>query len=602
MFGWHGRLAVVDLTSREVAFEPIDEQWAHDYLGGRGFGVRLLCDLVDPKVDPLSPENVLIFATGALTGTAAPTAGRFSVVTKSPLTGTIFDANSGGFWGPDFKGCGLDALILKGAADRPVYLSMTAEGIEIRDAADLWGLDVPQTTDLLRERHGKGVKVATIGPAGENLTLVAAIMNDYHRAAARGGVGAVMGSKKLKAIVADGSKKVTLADRSAYLFVMKEAQRKLSQSPVTSKGLPQFGTGGLLNVMNSFGLLGTNNFRQGQFDRADDVSGEAVTERILDRKKPCFACPIACGRETHVGTKTGEGPEFETIYAFGPMCLVGDLEQIALTGYLCNDLGIDSISMGVTIACALELAERGLLDAPACWGDGLRLQDWVRQTAYREGIGDLLAAGSVRLAERFGAPETAMAVKGLELPAYDPRGAKGIGLAYATSNRGGCHMRAYMIGFEILGLPKRIDRFSPYGKATLCAFQQNVNAALDSLVACRFLESATNESHYARLLAAATGHDYRSEDMLTIGERIWNLERLFNNAAGFTRADDTLPDRLLHEPLQTGPSKGQVVELDIMLDEYYAVRGWDDEGRPTPAKLQELGIQHALAEAHTGRR
>lgn len=590
MFGWHGRLAVVDLTADRVAYEELPLDLLKTYIGGRGLGVKLLSDRLDPRVDPLAPENVLVFAVGPLTGTNAPTAGRFSVVTKSPLTGTIFDANSGGFWGPDFKACGLDALIVTGAADRPVYLDLGPNGIEIRDAADLWGLDVHQTTDRLRERHGKTAKVATIGPAGENLVRMAAIMNDYHRAAARGGVGAVLGSKRVKALVANARRKVELANREGYHLVVKEAQRLIAQSPITSKALPEYGTASLMGVINQFGLLGTKNFQQGTFAEADAVSGEAVTDQILVRKKPCFACPIACGRETRIGDKVGEGPEFETIYAFGPMCLVGDLEQVTEAGFLCNELGLDTISVGVTISCAIELTERGRLDSDLRWGDGARFQELIRDIAHRRGLGDKLAEGSRRLAESAGAPELAMQVKGLEMPAYDPRGSKGMGLAYATSNRGACHLRAYLIGLEILGLPKRIDRLSPDNKAGLCILLQNLNAVMDSLVECRFVESANNESHYARQLTMATGIHYEPEELLVIGERIWTLERLFNNAAGLGRADDSLPPRLLHEPLVEGMSRGQVVELEPMLTEYYRARGWDAEGRPTPAKLADLGL------------
>ncbi|HEX2171819.1 MAG TPA: aldehyde ferredoxin oxidoreductase family protein [Dehalococcoidia bacterium] len=581
---------MVDLTAGRVTYEDLALETLHTYLGGRGLGVKLLTDRLDPRVDPLSPDNLIVFAVGPLTGTNAPTAGRFSVVTKSPLTGTIFDANSGGFWGPDFKACGFDALLLYGASDRPVYLDLSPGRVEIREADDLWGLDVPGATDLLRARHGKTAKIATIGPAGENLVRMAAIMNDYHRAAARGGVGAVLGSKRVKALVASARRKVELADRDAYLMVVKEAQRLIAQSPITSKALPEYGTASLMGVINQFGLLGTKNFQQGTFAQADAISGEAITDQILVRKKPCYACPIACGRETHVGDKSGEGPEFETIYAFGPMCLVGDLEQVTTAGFLCNELGLDTISVGVTISCAIELAERGLLDTDLTWGDGKRFNELITAIAHRQGLGDRLAEGSLRLAQSAGAPEVAMQTKGLEMPAYDPRGSKGMGLAYATSNRGACHLRAYFIGLEILGLPKRIDRLSPDNKGGLCVLMQNLNAAMDSLIECRFVESANNEAHYARQLSAATGVSYEPEELMVIGERIWTLERLFNNAAGFTRADDTLPPRLLHEPLSEGMSKGQVVELDPMLDDYYRARGWDDQGRPTPAKLAELGL------------
>ena len=598
MFGWHGRLATVDLTAGRVTYEDLDPNLLETYLGGRGLGVKLLADRLSPTVEPLSPDNLLVFAVGPLTGTNAPTAGRFSVITKSPLTGGIFDANSGGFWGPDFKACRLDALILTGRADRPVYLDIRPDSIEIREAGDLWGQDVHQTTDQLRERHGKTAKIACIGPAGENLVRLAAIMNDYHRAAARGGVGAVLGSKRVKALVVNARRRVELANRDGYHMVVKEAQRLIAQSPITSKALPEYGTASLMGVINQFGLLGTKNFQQGTFAEADAISGEAISDQILVKKKPCFACPIACGRETKVGDKIGEGPEFETIYAFGPMCLVGNLTEVTEAGFLCNELGLDTISVGVTISCAIELAERGYLKADLRWGDGVLVKQLVSDIAHRRGLGDHLAEGSRRFAAWAGAPDLAMQAKGLELPAYDPRGSKGMGLAYATSNRGGCHLRAYLIGLEILGVPKRIDRFSPDNKAGICILMQNLNAAMDSLIECRFVESANNEHHFARQLTMATGRSYEPEELLTIGERIWTLERLFNNAAGFSRADDTLPPRLLTEPLTDGMSRGQIVELAPMVDDYYRARGWDPAGRPTAAKLAELGLTDGILAGH----
>ena len=590
MAGWMGKILDVDLSSSKIRVAELDEQARDKFVGGRGLGAKIVYDNVQPGTDPLSAANVLVFSVGPLTGTAAPTSGRYSVSTKSPLTGTILDANSGGFFGPKFKSCGIDALVIRGAANSPVLISLNERNAEILDASEYWGKGVFDTTTMVNEKFGKAAEAACIGPAGENLVRMAAIMNDRHRAAARGGVGAVMGSKKLKAVLAAGSMRVEVADREKFLFVVKESNRVFDMHPITSKALPRFGTAVLVNLMNELGLLPAENFRSTFHSEAENLSGEALTKSILVRRKGCFGCKIQCGRSTKVGNVEGEGPEFETLFALGSCCSVWDLEKVTLANYACNDLGLDTISMGVTIACAMELSEKGALPEKVSWGDGDKMLELVRKTAFREGLGNDLAEGSMRLASKCGLPQVAMHSKGLELPAYDPRGAKGQGLAYATSNRGGCHLRSYMISLEILGIPRRIDRFSTTNKAGLVISQQNLYAGMDTLVACRFTGYGLDEDYYSRMLTAATGAAYTGEDLMLVGERIWNLERLFNVREGFGRKDDTLPDRFLKEPLSTGPTRGQVVELEPMLNEYYKFRGWDHEGRPTERTLERLGL------------
>jgi len=590
MIGWMGFVVDVNLSRDSIAWREIDEGVARRFVGGRGYGVKVVYEELEGGIDPLSEVNVLVFATGPLTGSMAPTSGRYSVVTKSPLTGTIFDANSGGFFGPAMKACGLDALILRGRASNPVYLNLTDQRAEVLSADEMWGKDTHETRGLLLKRHGADARVACIGPAGENLVKMAAIMNDDDRAAARGGVGAVMGSKNLKAIVVRGKARPSIADPDSFGFVVKECNKLLEQNPVTSKALPRFGTAVLVNVMNEFNVLPSKNFQRPSFEEADGISGESIRKRALIRQRACFNCGIACGRVTRTAKEQGEGPEYETAFALGSDCLVSDLDDLAEANYLCNKMGIDTISMGGTIAAAMELHEKGLLSEEVHWGDGEKVKELVRLTAYRRGLGDALAEGSRRLAEKFGSPDSAIHVKGLELPAYDPRGSKGQGLAYATSNRGACHLRSYMVGIEVLGFPKRIDRLSAINKAGLCIVQQNLFAAMDTLVLCRFTSYALDEEYYSRLLSRATGISYRPEEFLVLGERIWNLERLFNLREGFTRKDDTLPKRFLEEPHTEGSTKGQVVELELMLDEYYRFRGWDEEGRPSEGKLNQLGI------------
>ncbi len=594
---WHGRGLRVDLTSARSSDEPLDPQVARDYLGGRGLGAHLLFSRGLHDVAPLGPANPLIFATGPLTGTGAPAAGRYSVSARSPLTGTVFDGNSGGAFGVVFKRLGYDYLWVDGALSAPGYLLIGRDGsLEVREAAGLWGLDVPTTLRLLRERHPGG-EAAVIGPAGENQVLFASIVNNRGRSVGRGGLGAVMGAKLLKAIVvsADGDLRPSPVDEERFAFVVYEATKMLKSNPITSQALPEFGTAVLVNVLNQAGAFPTRNFRESQFEAAEQISGEALSKGFTKKRSACRGCSIGCARRTMTARESGEGPEYETIWALGADCGVGDLSAILEANYACNRLGLDTITTGSTIACAMELGHEGLLAGAPHFGDGAALAPLIADIAVREGLGAELALGSRRLAERCGAPELAMQVKGLELPAYDPRGMKGQGLAFATSNRGGCHLRANMLNPEILGIPKMIDRFATLGKAGLLINLQNLSAILDSLSLCKFTAFAMKEDYYARLLSAVTGETMEPQELLRIGERIWNVERLFNQAAGHTRADDSLPPRLLHEPVAAGPSKGEVVDLEPMLDEYYISRGWDSEGRPSERKLRSLGLPSPLA-------
>ena len=587
MFGWQGKLLTIDLTTQTTEEKPLDATLARDYLGGRGLGARLLWDMVGPSVDPLSPANVLIFANGPMTGSGYQTSGRYSVTTKSPQTGTILDSNSGGSWGMRFKNAGYDAIIVTGQAAQPTYLEITPQGVQFRDAAALWGKTVSQTTDALGD---KAHNVLCIGPAGENMVRFAAIMNDKYRALGRGGPGAVMGSKRLKAIVISGDEKPAVHDPEQLKFVRYESSKVLKSNPVTSQGYPEFGTAVLVNIMNTMGAFPARNFQQSQFEHADDISGEAIADTILVKNTACWACPIACGRYTKTDKAEGEGPEYETVWALGAACGVGDLMAVTEANYLCNDLGMDSISAGSTIACAMELTEKGLLKSDLCFGRADQLAPTLTAIAGRSGIGDALAEGSARLAKSYGAPELSMSVKGLEMPAYDPRGMQGQGLLYATSNRGACHMRGNMVGAEVLGLPKLIDRFQYQGKAGYVINNQNMAAVIDAMGLCKFVNTAVGDDYLARALAAVTGVEYTAGGIHHIGERIWNLERMYNLREGFSRADDTLPPRLLKEPVAGGPAKGWIVHLEPMLVEYYRSRGWDTHGVPTAATLKRLDL------------
>lgn len=606
----------VNLTKKTLTTESFPEEVLRDWLGGRGLGVYIMLKEVDPKVDPLSPDNKALVMAGPLTGVSgAPEPGRWVSVTKSPLTNTIHDSHSGGKFGPELRFAGYDGIIVEGASDKPVYLYIHDGEAELRDASHLWGLDVHSTTDQIIEElkdelgeDAENVKVACIGPAGEKLVKIAAIMNDKNRAAGRGGHGAVWGAKKLKAIAVRGHMNPEPANTDAFRDTVKKTLIKHKESLVTSQGLPTYGTAILVNIINNAGIFPTRNFQTGVFEKAEDISGETIADKILDKKmsieESCWGCRITCARYSKLknGRFTGEGggPEYETVWALGAETGTGDLFAVTKANFLCNELGLDTISMGVTIGTLYELIEKGkyptdkLRGLDARWGNEEALVELVWRTGYRSGVGDDLAEGAMRLAQKYGAPESAMVVRGQELPAYDPRGAQGHGLAYSTSNRGGCHLRAYIISPEVLGVPEMVDRFATEGKAELVIHFQNVFGVIDSLVLCKFTSFAIWLDEYTQLINSAVGWNLTNEDVEKVGERIYNAERAFNILSfGDGAQYDTLPDRLLKEPMPEGPSKGKVVQLDKMLPEYYEKRGWKD-GRPTRTKLAELGLDWIL--------
>lgn len=595
MYGYQGRILRVNLTEKTTSIEELKLETAVKYVGGRGLGTKFMMDEVDPNVEPLSPENKLMFVTGPLTGTPNPTGGRYMVVTKGPLTGTIASSNSGGRWGAELKFAGYDMIIVEGKADSPVYLAIEDDKVEIRDAAHLWGKEVSKTEAALAEEMPEKSKFLSIGPAGERLSLMACIMNDTHRAAGRTGVGAVMGSKNLKAVAVRGTQTVPLADQEGLRELNRELNKKILENGVTGQGLPAYGTAILVNVINELGVLPTNNFQESKFAPADLISGEHMSENYLLRKDPCYRCPIACGRYVKFDDKEGGGPEYETIWAFGSDCGVEDFKDIMEVNFVCNEVGIDTITAGATIAAGMELYQRGLVTdedlegIPLQFGDGKGMIEWTRKMGYREGFGDKMADGSYRLGEMYGVPEISMSVKKQELPAYDPRAIQGQALAYATSNRGGCHVRAYLISPEVLGLPEPLDRFTTEGKAAWVKIFQDLTAWIDSAGLCLFTSFALGAPDYAAMFEKVVGEKYDTNDLLQAGERIYNIERLFNLKAGIDPSQDTLPKRLLEDPIPEGPSKGEVARLDILLPEYYDVRGWD-AGYPNEAKLEELGL------------
>jgi len=596
--GYVGYILRVNLKKGTIVKERLNEKNANDYVGARGLGTKYFCDECDPKCDPLGPGNNLILMTGPLTGTFATSSGRYDACAKSPLTGTIEASNSGGHFGPELKYAGYDGIIFEDQSEKPVYLYINDDVVELRDASDLWGKDVFETTEALNEICGDSFRVATIAPAGENGCLFAAIMNDRHRAAGRGGMGAVMGSKKLKAIVVKGTKSVYAARPQQFFDACADARAKLKAHPVTGAGLSAYGTMILVNIVNGVGGLPVNNGSAGScFPNADAISGESLTAKHLIRNKGCFGCSIGCGRITDIQSgafkSRGEGPEYEAGWSFGADCGIDDLGAACNANFLCNQYGIDPITMGATVACAMELYEKGYLPEedigfPLHFGDAAAMVKATEMTCKGEGFGKILGMGSYRMAEKYGHPELSMSVKKQEMPAYDGRAIQGIGLEYATSNRGGCHVRGYMISPEVLGIPMAMDPLTTKDKPATLKLFQDLTALCDSTGICLFTTFGIGLPEIAAMYREAVGSDESDAEILLKGERVWNLEKQFNIAAGIEK--DTLPPRLLRETLPEGPAAGKVNELQTMLREYYAARGWTADGIPTEEKLGELGL------------
>ena len=588
--GYAGKIADVDLTDGKVTIQETPADLKKNYLGGRGFGARIVTDRIDPTIDPLSPGNVIVFAAGPLTGTGIPLGSRYEVTTKAPLNDTLTSANSGGVFGWKMKKAGFDAFVFTGRSEKPVYLFLNDGAAELRDATGYWGMRTSEVTGALKRDLGdKGVRVTCIGPAGEHRNLTSCIINEEHRAAGRGGTGAVLGSKNVKAIAATGDLPIKPADEDKLNAVKERIRKKIDENGIC-QGLHKYGTAILVNIINENGVLPTRNFQRGYFPEADKISGETMEKTILTGTKGCYACIVRCARITKTGEKAGEGPEYEPEWAFGADCGIDDIAMIARCNYLCNDLGMDAIGVPTAIACAMEMTEKGYLKEGIRFGDSLKMEQLVLDIAYRRGLGAELADGSFRFAKKSGHPELSMSVKKQDLPAYDPRGLQGYGLSAATSVRGGDHVYGYLISPEVLGSPEKIDPYSDEGKEVWVKTFQDLTAAIDASGMCLFTSFALGADDYADLVSATTGMAMSAPDLLQIGERIWNLQKLFNMKVGYTKADDTLPERLLTEPLREGAPKGRVWQRQPLLDRYYAARGWDNEGRPTAAKLKELGL------------
>lgn len=607
--GYTGKILWVNLTNGKAVEKELTTSFAKKFLGGKGFGAKVLLDTLKPGINPLDPENVLIFVTGPLTGTMMPTSSKFGVIFKSPLTNTFSDSYCGGHLALELKYAGYDAIVVYGKAKKPVYIWIDDARIELKDANHLWGKDTLETERMIKEElRDSKIEIACIGPAGEKLVRFACICHRVFRHAGRGGAGAVMGSKNLKAIAVRGTREVRVANTEEFIKCVDsiyEVMKKDPQVRLEWEGYLRYGTPGLVDIINMAGIFPTENFQHGVFKDANKIDAEFMVKNLVIKNSACFGCPIQCAKLSFI--KTGRyagtfliGPEYETICLLGSCCGINNLNIIVKANELCDRLGLDTISCGNVIAFGMECYEKGIITEKLAGGLNLRfgneeaLLEIIKKIAKREGLGDLLADGVERASRKLGggSKRFAMHVKGLEIPAYDPRGALGMGLAYATSDRGACHLRAIYVLFDEIG--GTIDRYSTKGKAERVKENQDSFAVLDSLILCKFINAVgIGMDWYAKILSATTGKKVDDKDLYLVGERIYNLTRIFNVREGFTKQNDTLPQRLLQETLPSGPAKGHLIkerDLDEMLDDYYRLRGWDREGKPTKQKLEELGL------------
>lgn len=601
--GYANNLAHIDLTKKKVEYKKIPEEWALKYIGARGLGVRYLLEN-GPEVEPLSPDNILCFMNGPLTGTAANMSGRMAIVTKSPLTGTATDSHHGGWSAARLRWAGFDGLIFKGKADKPVYAYVHDGEVEILDASEVWGKGIHETIAHFQEKYGeKDLTVMAIGPAGENLVRYGCWINEDDRASGRGGTGCVGGSKNLKAVVVKAKKKFPKPkDKDAWKPAHDRALATImDEKNITSPrkgGLSVYGTNVLMNITSNMGALPTRNGIVTSFgEKAESISGEYVKENILVNDPTCHACPVACKKEVEIkeGVFAGlrmESVEYEPSWALGANCNNDDVSSVAKMIHLANDYGMDAIEIGDVLATYMEATGKGYSNGNGeglKWGDYMEMIETMRKVAFREGIGDVLANGVDATAKHFGHPEIAMSVKGQGIPAYDPRGLKGMGIAYATSNRGACHLRAYTPASELGLIPLETDPLEWKGKGELTKTLQDIHAFSDSLDLCKFSAFAEGAEEYAAQYSAMVGVPFTMDDVLETGERIYNLERHYNNLAGFGEGSDYLPKRFLEEPSTMPGSEGHVCELDLMLEEYYAARGWKN-GVVPESKLKELEV------------
>jgi len=619
--GYAGQILRVDLSQKKVVAIPLSKKLVKDYIGGTGFCARILWDETGSDTDPLGPKNRLVFAAGPVTGTAWPTSGRFNVAAKSPLTGVWGESSAGGYWGAELKYAGYDAIIVQGRAKKPTYLWIDDDNVELKDANPLWGKTVWETEEIIKKDTGdEDIKVASIGQAGENLVRFACIINTTYRASGRTGMGAVMGSKRLKAIAITGSKDVRVADLERFLDLIDDINKRIRENQFTPS-VTKYGTTVLVEAMNEIGRFPTKNFQTGVYPMAHEISGDVLIKEYKVKDRACFCCPLACKNYlivrsgTYVGSH-GDHPEYETINSFGGRCWNHDIESILHANWLCTQYGLDTISTGSAIAFAMELWEKGIINEKDTngidfsWGNKETIIEMVQKIANREGFGDTLADGVKRAAEKIGkgAKEYAMHVKGLDISAQDGRAHKSMAIAHAASVRGADHLRHCSfydeIGFpdviaERFGkryIPEMADRLSIKYKGILAKGCEDFGTIVNSLPMCvggaTFWPPVMWWDDVANVYTAVTGVKTTVATLKKVADRIVNLKRAYNIRLGLRRKHDTLPNRFLKEMAPDGPCKGHVVELNVMLDEYYKERGWDLETGLIPIKkLKELGLR-----------
>jgi len=604
MNGYMGKLLYVDLSRGRLWDEPVKEADARQFVGGSGLAASIVFDMVSADTDPLGPQNPLVFMTGPFVGTAVPSSGRYSVCALSPLTGIWGEANSGGFFGPELRFAGYDGVVITGCSDKPVWLSIVDGKAALHGASDIWGKDSYVAQEMVRQALGdQKARVACIGVAGENRVKMAAVMNDHGRAAGRTGMGAVMGSKRLKAIGVRGQAKVPLADPERLKALARDIIVDLSDT-VFFQALRLAGTSGTLDAVVMYGDMPARYYQQGSWDNAPNLSGLVIADQYLNRRYACYRCPIGCGRETRApkyGLERVDGPEYETIAAFGSLMMVDDLQAVIYAGHLCNVHGVDTISTGCTISLACEMFERGILSQADTGGLEIRYGDvamahrLIDMIVRREGFGDVLAEGSAALAQRFGVPELAVTVKRLEVAMHDPRAFAGMAITYALSPCGGSHMQGDMYGVDMgqsqapeIGIVPG-ERFeSSEEKGRIAVRHQAWRNLYNALTMCQFLDIGVERMLTA--LKCTTGWDLKAKDLSTMGKRILTLKRMLNMRRGITRADDTLPSLLL-QPLKEGGTEGNVPDMEVLLKGAYAELGWDSgTGLPTRETIARLGL------------
>jgi aldehyde:ferredoxin oxidoreductase len=600
MGGYKGTVLFVDLDKGEAVGKSLGQDFARKYIGGRGFGAKILYDEVKPHTDPLSPANLFIMATGPLTGTSAP-GSKMSLIAKSPATRGYADSSIGGVLGPQIKFSGYDVIVVRGRSPKPIFLSVNNDAVEFRDASGLWGKACSEAEDAIRKELGDArVAVAAIGPAGERLVAFACITHKGGRQAGRCGLGAVMGSKNLKAVAVQGDEQIELAHPEAFVKTVEEARRLLSENP---SSFQKYGTAGSVLDHNEWGCLPTKNYSTGVFENAQDISGETMSKKIVDGSRACFGCPVGCSKYSTIkdGPYKGdsvEGPEYETIAMLGSNCGIGDIRTIGKANLLCDELGIDTISTGNVVAFAMECYERGIITKGDTGGIDLRFGNEeaclraIEMIGNREGLGEILSQGVRSAAQKFGSgsEKFAMHTKGLEWSAYECRGALGQALGYAVVDRGADHNRIWCTDFFTLA-----DKNSPVTASELAFKHQRSRSAPDLLGVCRFVTYQIDFDYYARMLSEATGWQTSTEDILRASEMVFSLTRIYNIREGFTREDDYVPPRCFDEPVPSGPTKGSSLkreQFNEALERFYELSGWDKRtGVPLPSKLRELGLE-----------